>query len=86
VVRFAQRIATDNSRLKEAKLMAICPLSGEVVEPESLGIFVMDQFLYHEACVPNCANCGSVVPHYNCDRIWDDDPPNGDWRASHKRC
>ena len=66
--------------------MAICPLCGEVVEPESLGTFVMDQFLYHEACVPNCANCGNVVPHYNCDRIWDDDPPNGGWKARHKRC
>jgi hypothetical protein len=66
--------------------MMNCTLCKCAAQPASPGTFVLEKVLYHEACLPNCENCGKEVSHYNCYRIWDSDPPNGDWKARHKRC
>lgn len=68
------------------KSMPMCPICERSADPADLGTFVLHRVLYHERCIPDCENCGKEVPNFNCDRVWDDDPPNKKWKARHLHC
>ena len=66
--------------------MVRCPICEKPANRAPLGTFVLHGVLYHEACIPDCEKCHKAVSHFNCTRIWDNDPPNKAWKAYHKRC
>ncbi len=66
--------------------MTFCPICQKPAQPASLDTFVLNNVVFHERCIPNCANCGKNIQHFSCDSIWDSDPPNKKWAARHRRC
>jgi len=58
-----------------------CPICGDPLAPATQTLF---EGQYHEACLPDCANCGRTVEAHSCDRVWKDE--GGTWKARHKVC
>jgi hypothetical protein len=69
--------------------MITCPICKKPIEAHLQTVFVVKKVAYHEACIPDCENCGKPIPfERTCDSVWTEQNGNAVicWKARHKLC